>query len=47
MAPPQRRVQMSLRMVTPSIPENPIELAELKEDEVHRVVGATVGAEER
>ena len=32
MAPPQRRVQVSLRMVTPSIPENPIALAELKED---------------
>ena len=32
MAPPQRRVQVSLRMVTPSILENPIALAELKED---------------
>ena len=32
MAPPQRRAQMFLRMVTPSIPENPLELAELKED---------------
>ena len=32
MAPLQRCVQMSLRTVTPSILENPIELAELKED---------------
>ena len=31
MAPPQRRT-ISLRTVTPSIPENPIELEELKED---------------
>ena len=31
MAPPQRRA-ISLRTVTPSIPENPIELVELKED---------------
>ena len=32
MAPPQRRVQVSLRTMTPSILENPIALAELKED---------------
>ena len=32
MASPQRRVQVSLQTVTPSIPENPIALAELKED---------------
>ena len=32
MAPPQRRVQVSLRTVTPSIPKNPIALVELKED---------------
>ena len=32
MAPPQRHAQMSLRTVTPSIPENPLKLAELKED---------------
>ena len=31
-APPQRRIQVSLRTMTPSIPENPIALAELKED---------------
>ena len=39
MAPPQRRAS-SVRMVTPSIPENPIELAELKEDLIQmRCVG--------
>ena len=32
MAPPQRRAQMSLRTVTPNIPENPLELVELIED---------------
>ena len=32
MAPPQRRAQMSLRTVTPNIPKNALELAELEED---------------
>ena len=32
MAPPQKRTQMSLQTVTPSIPENALELAELEED---------------
>ena len=32
MAPPQRRVQVSLRIVTPSIPKRGLEHAQLEED---------------
>ena len=51
MAPPQTRT-VSLRNVTPSIPENPIHFEELKqdsrlgEDEVRRAAGAPMGTEE-